>query len=306
MYEYKRKDIQTCLKDQRILYIGDSTIRQLFWATAKKLNATAADEEMREAGKHDDLTFEEGDVAVDFIWDPFLNSTSLRHELLSYLNDDLQEDTDTTGKAGLITIGGGLWYARHFKSDWLDQFRDSLDYLAPLLGVRRGSASKLYSSPWSKKRSSGQHGHHGHHIYVTPVQVPFYDALSPLRASTMTPDKINPMNEYLHNISIMKGVKVAWSHLLMTWESEHAYEESGLHVIENVSLRRVDVLMNMRCNAQLTLSQGYPFDKTCCSAYETKNASQKRLFLAVLSMVPIIAGFWAQSMLPPYSSPLFC
>lgn len=271
---------------RRIVYIGDSTTRQLFWATAKKLNLSAADEEMREAAKHEDLTFEEGDVVVDFIWDPFLNSSNLRGELLSYLNDGLQDNVDTFGKAGLVFVGGGLWYARHFGLDWLDQFKESIDYLAPLLGSQRGAVSTLYSTPRLRRQGAA------HHVYMAPVQIPLYDVLSPLRASSMTPEKINPMNEHLYNTSKTKGVKVVWSHSLMTWESEYAYEESGLHVVENVSLRRVDVLLNMRCNAELTLSQGYPFDKTCCSSYERHRVLGKRsLFVSILTTT-IIIGLW--------------
>ncbi|KAL9031867.1 MAG: hypothetical protein Q9196_000122 [Gyalolechia fulgens] len=201
---------------------------------------TAADGKMRQAGKHEDLTFEQGDVTIDFIWDPFLNSSTLRGELLSYLSDGLQDNTDTFGKAGLVTVGGGLWYARNFGSDSLDQFKDSIDYLAPLLGYKRGDVGTLYSPPGTRRREEG------HHVYVTPVQIPLYDVLSPVRTSSLTPAKINPMNEYLYNASKTKGVKVVWSHSLMTLDSENAYEESGLHVIENVSSRRVDVLLNMR------------------------------------------------------------
>ncbi|KAL8656723.1 MAG: hypothetical protein Q9210_000064 [Variospora velana] len=286
LHEYARKDIRTCLQGQRIVFIGDSTTRQLFWATAKKLNATAADEEMRAAGKHENLMFNEGDVAVDFIWDPFLNSSSLRHELLSYLNGETQEDVDNVWKAGLITVGGGLWYARHFELDSLNRFQDSFDYLSPLLSVPRNSVQTLYSPPSGKRRDGA------HHVYVAPVQIPFYDVLSPARAATMTPAKIRPLNEHLYNVSTLKGIKVAWSHLLMTWEREQAYEESGIHVIDSVSIRRVDVLLNMRCNAHLTLSQGYPFDKTCCSAYERKNVVRKRLILALIAIASIIMGFW--------------
>ncbi len=300
MQVYTRKDIQACLEDRRVVYIGDSTARQLFWATAKKMNATAADEEMREAAKHEDLTFDDGGVTVNFIWDPFLNSSSLRHELLSYLNDHLQEDAAIGGEVGLVMVGGGLWYARHFESDWLDQYKDSLDYLAPLLGTRKTSLGKLYSPPSSRGRNPG------HHVYVAPVQIPFYDALSPSRASTMTPAKINPMNEYLYNTSISKGVRVPWSHSLMTWESQHAYEESGLHVIDSISARRVDVLLNMRCNAELTLSHGYPYDKTCCSAYETRNAFRKILLLMCLSIAPMIVWIWTQGMLLFEVSPVRC
>ncbi|KAL8733136.1 MAG: hypothetical protein Q9166_002328 [cf. Caloplaca sp. 2 TL-2023] len=284
MHEYTGKDIRNCLYGQRIVYIGDSTTRQLFWATAKKLNATAADEEMREAGKHEDLTFEDSSVTVDFVWDPFLNSTSLRRELFSYLDEDMREDPDTVNPAGLVTVSGGLWYARHFELDWLDHFKDALDYVAPLMSEKRTTASTRCSPPSTQKRRGG------HHVYLAPVQVPSYDILSPSRASTITPAKINPMNEYLYNLSITTGTKVLWSHSLMTWKNELAYEESGLHVIENVAIRKVDVILNMRCNAQMTLSQSYPFDKTCCSTYERPKPLQTRFFLALLFIPPLIIG----------------
>lgn len=300
MHNYNGQEIQNCLGGQRIVYIGDSTTRQLFWATAKKLNASAADEEMREVGKHEDLAFEENDVTIDFIWDPFLNSSSLRQELLSYLNNDLPDDADTIGRAGLVFVGGGLWYARHFESDSLEQFKESFDYLAPLLGLKNGATAALYTSPWIRGQGNG------HHLYVAPVQIPLYDVLSPLRASSMTPAKINPMNEYLYNTSMTKGIKVVWSHSLMTWESDYAYEESGLHVVENVSSRRVDVLLNMRCNAELTLFQGYPFDKTCCSAYERKHPITTRFLLILIFAAPVIIGLWTHSMFPFYPSLALC
>ncbi|KAL8715511.1 MAG: hypothetical protein Q9220_000847 [cf. Caloplaca sp. 1 TL-2023] len=249
MHEYTRKDIKTCLGGQRIVYIGDSSVRQLFWATAKKINASGADGEMREAGRHKDLSFEEDGVTVDFIWDPYLNSSSLRGELLSYLDDELQAEKTDIGAGGLVTIGGGLWFARHFESDSLHHFRNSIDYISPLLGSQQGSASTPHAAPLSKINPNG------HHIYITPVQIPHYEILSPLRASAIMPAKINSMNEHLFNLSMTKRVKVAWSHTLMTWESDSTYEESGLHVIESVATRRVDVLLNMRCNAEMTRTQ---------------------------------------------------
>ncbi|KAL8915247.1 MAG: hypothetical protein Q9171_000366 [Xanthocarpia ochracea] len=287
MHEYTGKDIKACLNGRRIVYIGDSTTRQLFWATAKKLNATGAHRYLREAGKHEDLSFED-DVTVEFRWDPFLNSSSLRTELLSSLNDSLRGDADPmypTETTGLITVGGGLWYARHFGSDWLDRYRDNLDHVALLLlGTSKGSSS-LYYPP------SSEEGRKDHHVYVTPIQVPLYDVLSPRRASTITPAKIIPMNEYLFNLSATNAIRVPWSHALMTWESEAAYEESGLHVIEDVAIRKVDVLLNARCNAHLTYTQGYPFDKTCCSTYENQHPSRSRFFLALVFIPPLIIGF---------------
>ncbi|KAL8773295.1 MAG: hypothetical protein Q9209_001689 [Squamulea sp. 1 TL-2023] len=283
MHQYTGKDIKTCLNGQRIIYIGDSTTRQLFWATAKKLNATGADAYMREAGKHEDLSFA-NDVTVDFIWDPFLNSSRLRTEILSSLDDDIQADADSPSTMGLITVGGGLWYARHFGLDSLDRYRDSLDYIAPLLSASKG----IYSS---YRPLSSEKGKTGHHVYMTPIQVPLYEVLSPLRASTITPTKIIPMNDYLFNLSTTKEIQVTWSHSLMTEEIELAYEENGLHVMEDVAIQKVDVLLNLRCNAQMTYSQGYPFDKTCCNTYQTQYTWRSRFFLALVFIPPLIIGF---------------
>ncbi|KAL8678026.1 MAG: hypothetical protein Q9186_005595 [Xanthomendoza sp. 1 TL-2023] len=297
MHEYTGNDVRACLKSQQIIYIGDSTTRQLFWATAKKLDKTVADDQMRGAGKHEDLTFEDKDVTVDFIWDPFLNSSTLRRDLLPY---DTSEDADTVETGGLITIGGGLWYARHFGSDSLDHFRNTLDYVIPLVADQRYTNFSQYSP-----LSSAQPRNGGHHLYLTPVEIPLYNVLSPSRDATITPDKVNPMNEYLYNLSTTKGVKVPWSYSLMTWGSDLAYDESGLHVIENVATRRVDILLNMRCNAQMTLLRGYPFERTCCSAYEKPQPSRIRFFLPIFFITPVVIGISSYGTLYTKSDPNF-
>ncbi|KAL8901795.1 MAG: hypothetical protein Q9192_000377 [Flavoplaca navasiana] len=280
IHQYTGKDIRACLNGQRIVYIGDSTIRQLFWATAKKLNVTGANAYRQKVDTHEDLAFED----VYFVWDPFLNSSSLRAELLSSFDDNIPEDADPSKTAGLITVGGGLWYARHFRSDWLDHYRDALDYLAPLLGTDEDRPA-LYHTPLSTN------GGKDHPVYMVPVEVPLYNALSPTRASSITPAKISSMNEYLFNLSMTQGIKVSWSHLLMTLERETAYDESGLHVTDDVAVRKVDVLLNARCNAQMTFLQGYPFDKTCCSAYESLHPWKTCFYLALLSIPILINGF---------------
>ncbi|KAL8995195.1 MAG: hypothetical protein Q9169_005028 [Polycauliona sp. 2 TL-2023] len=280
MRQYTGKDIRACLNGQRIVYIGDSTTRQLFWATAKRLNATGANAYRQQVDKHEDLIFE----SVQFIWDPFLNSSSLRAELLSSFSHNMPGDADPTKIPGLVVVGGGLWYARHFQSDWLGRYQDALDYVAPLLGASEAGRS-LYKPP------SSEQGQTDHHVYMIPIQLPLYEALSPVRASTVTPNKVNSMNGYLFNVSIAQGIKVPWSHSLMTQESKFAYEDTGLHVIDDVASRKVDVLLNARCNAQMTYSQGYPFDKTCCCAYESLHSSRARLYLVGISAAYLVTGF---------------
>ncbi|KAL8806288.1 MAG: hypothetical protein Q9182_001435 [Xanthomendoza sp. 2 TL-2023] len=252
MHEYTEKDVRACLKGQQIIYVGDSTTRQLFWATAKKLNKTGADEKMRKAGKHQDLAFEDKDVTVDFIWDPFLNTSTLRRDLVPY---GTREDADTVETGGLITIGGGLWYARHFGSDWLDHFRDTLNYIIPLVADKTATSFARYS-PLSSSQSRSS----GHHVYLTPVEIPHYDVLSPLRAATITPDKVNPMNEYLYNLSTTRGVKVPWSHSLMTWENRtQLFNKAQKHfTYQDFSSLCVLVLMLGLLSARRSLGRQLP------------------------------------------------
>ncbi|KAL8865916.1 MAG: hypothetical protein Q9174_006613 [Haloplaca sp. 1 TL-2023] len=118
----------------------------------------------------------------------------------------------------------------------------------------------------------------------------------------MTPARIDPMNEYMSNTSAQHGMKVLWSHSLMTRENDFAYDESGLHVVENVAARKVDVVLNMRCNAELTMKRGFPFNKTSCSAYEHRHMIQASLL--VFSLVMSFLGWGARSFyVGPYKGP---
>ena len=48
----------------------------------------------------------------------------------------------------------------------------------------------------------------------------------------------------------------------MAWAGRGEYEESGLHVVDNVAHRKADVLLNVRCNADAT-SKGVRVAVTC-------------------------------------------
>lgn len=90
------------------------------------------------------------------------------------------------------------------------------------------------------------------------------------------------MNDYLQQASMHAKADVVWSYSLMTWGSKSAYEESGLHVVNNVANRKVDVLLNLRCNAD-AMSGGYPFDRTCCNNYKQPSVAQ--WFVIVIGML---------------------
>ncbi|KAA8568343.1 hypothetical protein MFRU_029g00640 [Monilinia fructicola] len=287
MYEYKRKDIQECFKERRLVFIGDSTTRQIFWAVAKKMDQERAEEEITEhldmEEKHKDLEFNSSGVRVQFIWDPYLNSTGLDRELKKF-DANPTEDSKMDESAGLILLGSpGLWYARHGQENFFKDFRDSIEHVIPFMDHDGGEHAlrAASSQPFPSRRKSPNF------LLLAPVQVPWYQALSPSREETITPEKIDQMNDYLQQVSAHSEADVVWSFSLMTWGGRGEYEESGLHVVDNVAHRKADVLLNLRCNAD-AVERGYPYERTCCNNYRQPNAIQWLLILVGMILLPCI------------------
>jgi N-acetylneuraminate 9-O-acetyltransferase len=273
LFEYKAEDIKKCAEDKRLVFVGDSTTRQIFWATAKKLNKGGAKKDMELAeknNKHTDLTFSHEGVDLEFVWDPYMNTTRLQDELATYktgLVMDGSQDGHNKDTA-IILIGGGLWHARHVEEKALETYKNAVDAIVPYIDHRGLAFPRVTMvNPPNLRKGSGNL------LLFTPVQVPDYHRLSPSRAATILPEKVASMNDYLLELSSRHGLEVLWSYSLMTWKHKAAYEESGLHVVENVAERRADVLLNMRCNSEANVKE-YPHNRTCCAAYPSPGWEQ--------------------------------
>ncbi|KAI9668503.1 MAG: hypothetical protein M1829_005320 [Trizodia sp. TS-e1964] len=290
MHEYNARDIHFCLRSKRILFVGDSTTRQVFWAIAKKLDMVATRDLMLHADKHSDIEFFKDKVNVTFIWDPFLNSSRLCDELQSFRDGSLTTHStaiENPQSAAVILIGAGLWFARHVDINHIKAFKDAVDRVVPYMNNRMAVSSDHYNSILSKVNISANL------LLFAPVQSPWYPSLSPARAKSLTPQRINKMNEYLRHLSAFQRADVTWSFSLMTHEEGGAYEEDGLHVVDNIASRRADVLLNLKCNSDASGSQGqgYPYDKSCCSNYRYPGWLQWTVFFATLSFLSVLARF---------------
>ena len=284
LHSYTANDISSCLHSRRILLVGDSTVRQIYWAIAKKLDAERAELELAGAEKHGDLKFERSGVDLRFVWDPFINGTTLHTELAAYRARRDSSDTSHTtevASAGLIIVGGGLWYARHIEVAHLKFFRESVDNIASYMysTVTKTSLPNLLNRTTHKPTD-------GDLLLFAPVQVPFYESLSPSRSVTITPARIDPMNDYLHELSRRHGVEVFWSYSMMTRKNRRAYEASGLHVVESVATEKADVLLNLRCNA--ASPRQFPYDRTCCYSYSWPHWSQLLILSSSILVFPFL------------------
>lgn len=282
MHEYSLEDISTCLESRRIVLIGDSATRNIFWATAKKLDPKAADEEMQKAERHIDLNFSRGGVAVEFFWDPFLNSSNLLHHLAIHHDAwDSEKDKDENMSTGLLFIGGGLWHVKHLGAAALEAFKTSMETVVSSMvpgGYKTMTAMSLSGYPaFSTTRNI---------LIISPVEsLSLYAALAEPR---LDPAKIRPLNEHLQKISAETGAPVAWSYNLMTNEDDRAYQTDGFHVIDDVSRHRADIMLNLRCNADIVRLKGYPMDKTCCNRYPGPTWVQTAIIIVSLIVLPLV------------------
>lgn len=279
IHEYDATDITRCLGSQRIVFVGDSTVRDLFWAAAKRLNYRAAVEEEAVAQKHQSQTFSQADVVVDFIWDPYLNSTDLHEQLVTYQNswDHNDESPDTKESLAILLIGGGLWHMRHLGDSFFTEYKASMENIirheAPGASPRWGSLFDI--SRWETEHSDNL-------MAIAPVQHPSYELLSLPAKESVTPVKVNEVNDYLQAVSSSNQASVALGYQGMTAASKLALDEDGLHVNENVVNRELDILLNLRCNARLLRSKVYPMDATCCGIYAPPNWVQSILVISSL------------------------
>lgn len=125
-------------------------------------------------------------------------------------------------------------------------------------------------------------------MLLSPVRRPLYAKLSTPKSLTITPEKVDSMNAYLHEISTNERADIIWSFAAMTEEHEMAYSEDGTHLAENVASRQADILLNARCNWINARSGGYPYNRTCCSNYRPSNWTQRSISLVCFILLPLI------------------
>ena len=276
LHDYNTADIADCNEDGQITFVGDTTVRQVFWAAARKLDGDWVSDRQQELEKHEDLHLEKDNARLSFIWDPFLNETGFGGELKAYMARNKPENSaeekklhpsDGKRRSVLLYIGGGLAHARHLGDEYLPAFNHAVDRVAAVMSTTHDRLT----SP-SNIRAHGRDGVDDQ-IFFAPVPNPIVDKLSPSREVTITQNKIWAMNDHLQVWS-NRGLNVPWAFRDMVADWPEMVGESGLHVTDRISMQMADAVLNYRCNAKAAQKNGYPFNKTCCSAYRPANVFQ--------------------------------
>ncbi|GAA6042735.1 hypothetical protein JCM8097_005556 [Rhodosporidiobolus ruineniae] len=271
LHPYTPKQATQCLEGRNVVFVGDSTVRQVFYATVKHV-----DKNVDTVGeKHSDRTITAGGITFNFFWDPFLNGTRTAQLLDGSLGSVTGSGTPT-----LAVIGSGIWYLRHPDSGGVNTWDRRIDSVF--------SATKPDYPPIADE------------VILLPVENAIESRLSPERAATVHHEDIQTMNDLLdeklrqmpthRSKTPSLAIPRAFNKLIEGLDDETA---DGLHFSDAVSKVQASILLNLRCND--VLPKKFPFDKTCCFQYPSPNWVQIVLLLFLVGFAPLGLYFYSRN-----------
>ncbi|GAA5831621.1 hypothetical protein JCM11251_000772 [Rhodosporidiobolus azoricus] len=263
LHPYKPKEVGQCLEGRHVVFIGDSTVRQVFYATIKHVDKNVE----TVAEKHSDRTITAGGINFSFYWDPFLNGTRG-----SQLLDGTLGSQTGSGTPAMAVIGSGIWYLRHPDSGGINTWDRRMD--------------ALFSSVQPSYPPIADE------VILLPVENAIESRLSPERAAMVHHDDIQKMNDLLDAklrelpaaggaMAPALAIPRSFNKLIDGLEDE---TNDGLHFSDAISKVQASILLNLRCND--VLPKKFPFDKTCCFRYPSPNWVQIITLLVLVAWAP--------------------
>lgn len=259
MHNYKPADMSTCLSHSRVVYVGDSLVRQQFFAALQLIKPNV--DTSGESHVNRKYVFNEENLTLEFWWDPYLNNT------------EILKGTSAALKPSLLVVGTGAWQMHYLEKDYFENFKSSMDLLFDTVNTHSIADAML----------------------VSPVEIPQYDKLSPARRASMTIDKITKMNEYLRqkqgeyvNTRTRMGIPYIWNEIGAHLNN---VTDDGLHFKQTVTSLQAQIALNYRCNDEL--NKKFPMGTTCCFTYPRSRWYQNILILLFLIWVP--TGFFVST-----------
>ncbi|KAF3926809.1 hypothetical protein ABW20_dc0101061 [Dactylellina cionopaga] len=205
MHNYTAPEIVHCIPHRRILFVGDQSIKSIYYALMRKLSTEKPNFSGRPWEQDEIITVSRtiGDstnavgVTVEFLWDPFLNSTRLEEELRPWNNGTVDtESYKDYNPPALFLVGTGIWFAQRNISNPLRAWRGAVDRVVS--HMRWGVRPTFLGS-----RDS---------LLLAPVELPSWEKLPLETRQVLFPALAIDMDKYVHQLAVVQGIDVmrAW------------------------------------------------------------------------------------------------
>lgn len=275
IHQYKTNDVTTCLASQRVVFVGDSITRQLYYSFAHASDSSLPSGPPSDGEKHKDVTLRtKGGTSLMFYWDPFLNGTHL---------SDLLQSSTKVGRPALAVFGSGLWYLRHRDSGGITAWEAMIDQTYSTISKNADNIADQ--------------------IVWLPVENPVSSKLSAERSTTIHPSDVEAMNsDLIHRVTpppptfsfsseyvvpskpskrkVPISLPVAFNLML-----DDSQTTDGLHFSATILKAQANLLLNLRCND--VLPKRFPLDKTCCRSYPTPPFLELLLLFVLVMWGPL-------------------
>jgi len=110
------KDLEKALRHRRVVFVGDSMTRNLYYAVCRQLGMADAGQYDATGPRHADFYNTIGDTSVDFRWAPLAVDQVMAMKELSKLSRE-----EDLSKYDFVAIGGGAWDRLHMFATDEDQ-----------------------------------------------------------------------------------------------------------------------------------------------------------------------------------------
>ncbi|KAF8140329.1 10 TM acyl transferase domain found in Cas1p-domain-containing protein [Boletus edulis] len=274
LYSYQSKDASRCLSSRRVVFVGDSVTRALFFQFAHIVDPTLPEDPPGDGAKHSNHHFvSRSQTKLDFVWDPFTNTTSALALTDPSKSHSIDEQFE---RPTLLVLGSGLWYLRYADTS--------------------GGLSAWEANVEARIEAiNGAHDKLADEVVFLPVEDIVPSKLSPERLNTMHSSDIDAMNSELYHRIKPSSTNSSWSRLLgsgpVSFERislpsvfnqmlDDSQTHDGLHFSKAVVKAQANILLNLRCNSEWP--QTFPMDKTCCRKYPWPGPAQSVVLASLL------------------------
>lgn len=275
LHNYTPKETTSCLEGRRLVFIGDSTVRQVFYAVVNTIDPAIND---AFATRHESRSVQAGGMVFDFIWDQFLNETHTADILIGEYRG-LLRDQKTPQIPSLLVFGTGLHFLRQYPPD-------------QALSLWKANMDRLFTALANDKPLIADE------VILLPVEEPVEARLTPERAASLKMADVRRMNEDLAQrrfpdiSSAPLPVSIPWVFNKMISDAGEETED-GLHYSARITKIQANILWNLRCND--VLPKKFPLDKTCCSLYPTPHSMQFVWLIVIMLLAPVAMYVYSNS-----------